>query len=236
VKLLAGLVLATVATYPLGLALGQRWLLPVLNTLPAYLVMVHLLRRGERTAAVRAMLVWALALAVFGTASLALWPGDPGPLVLNGSAYREEMFHWIRTGEGSEGSPRLFLPQHLAHLAGFVALSLASASVLSMFLGAVLMNYMDYYVASLFRAGASAWAASLLGWQPWAICRVVAFCTLGVVLAEPLLARLLRYPYGGLRAVKRLLLWAAAGILADWLLKALLAPQWGLWLRALLPA
>jgi len=48
--------------------------------------------------------------------------------------------------------------------------------------------------------------------------------------------RLLRYPYGGLRAVKRLLLWAAAGILADWLLKALLAPQWGLWLRALLPA
>lgn len=235
-KLLAGLVLAAAVSYPVGLGLGQRWLLPVLNTLPAYLVMIHLLRRGERDAAVRAMLVWALALAVFGTGAFALWPSDPGPLVLNGPGYRAEMFHWIRTGEGSEGSPRLFLPQHLAHLAGFVALSLASASALSILLGAVLMNYMDYYVASLFRAGAPVWAATLLGWQPWAVCRVAAFCTLGVALGEPLLARFLGHPYGGWPVARPFLLWAAAGILADWLLKAILAPQWGLWLRALLPA
>ncbi|HET8644822.1 MAG TPA: hypothetical protein VFO85_05005 [Vicinamibacteria bacterium] len=230
------LLAATAAAYLVGLATGQRWLLPLLNTVPAYAVMVSLLRRGQRGRAVAAMLLWAAAMAVVGTAALWLWPAAPDATVVHGTAYRDEMFHWIRSGEGSEGSPRLFLPQHLAHLAGFVALSLATASAASIFMGAVLMNYMDFYVASLARAGTPAWAAILLGWQPWAICRVAAFCILGVVLAEPLLARLARYSYPGLGAARRWLAIAGALIAADWVLKAALAPTWGRWLRALLPA
>lgn len=42
------LILATVVSFPLGLALGQWWLLPILNALPAYIVIVHRLRKGER--------------------------------------------------------------------------------------------------------------------------------------------------------------------------------------------
>lgn len=231
---LALLVLATLASYPVGLALGHPWLLPALNTLPAYLTMIALLRRQERRQAVIAMLVWAAALAVGGTLSFALWPRPVDAIVLNGPGYREEMFGWILTGIGREGRPALFLPQHLGHLAGFVALSLATASALSITLGAVLMNFMSFYVASLARAGVPAWAVVLLGWQPWAICRVAAFCTLGVILSEPLLSRILKYPYEGWPAARPYVLAAGAGILADWILKALLAPAWGLWLRPLL--
>jgi hypothetical protein len=115
-----------------------------------------------------------------------------------------------------------------------VALSLATASAVSISMGAVLMNYMDFYVASLGRAGAPGWAVVVLGWQPWAICRVAAFCILGVVLAEPLLSRLLRYPYPGLGAARRWIAIAGGLILADWALKAALAPAWGRWLRPLL--
>lgn len=197
--------------------------------------MVFLLRRGLRGPAVAAMLAWAAALAVSGAATFTLWPSDPGPLVIWGPEYRDEMFRWIRTGEGSEGDPRLFMSQHLLHLAAFLILSLATASLFSMAMGGVLMNFMGYYVASLARAGTPLWAVLLLGWQPWAICRVAAFCILGVVLAEPPLSRLLKYPYGGLSAARRYLGWAAAGILADWLLKAALAPHWGRLLRRLLP-
>jgi hypothetical protein len=232
---LVTLVLTTLASYPLGLALGLPWLLPVLNAAPAYVAMVLHLRRGERRRAVVAVLVWAAALAVFGTVAFALWPSDPAALVVHGPEYRDEMFRWIRTGQGSEGDARQFLPQHLVHLAAFVALSLVSASAASIFMGAVLMNYMDFYVASLARAGVPAWATVLLGWQPWALCRVAAFCTLGAVLAEPLLARLRPYDYRGLGAARPYLLWAGAGILADWVLKWALAPAWGLWLRAVLP-
>jgi hypothetical protein len=231
---LAILLGATIASYPLGLLIGVPFVLPALNTLPAYLTMVALLQKGERRAAVVATLVWAVALAVGGTVTFALWPRPVDALVLNGPMYRDEMFAWILTGFGREGRPSLFLPQHVGHLAGFVVLSLATASALSIALGAVLMNFMSFYVASLWRAGVPGWAVVLLGWQPWAICRVAAFCTLGVVLSEPLLARVKRYPYAGLGSAQPQLLWAAGGILADWVLKATLAPTWGLWLRPLL--
>ena len=154
---------------------------------------------------------------------------------MNGPEYRDEMLRWIRTGEGREGRPAEFIPQHVLHLAAFVALSLATASAASMVLGAALMNYMAFYVASLHRAGVPPETVLLFGWQPWAICRVAAFVILGVVLAEPLLARLKPYPYGGIRTARWYVGCAAAGIAADWILKALLAGRWRETLAAGLP-
>jgi hypothetical protein len=233
---LALLVGLTALSYPVGLLLGQPWLLPALNTLPAYLAMVSRLRAGERPGAVVTVLVWAASLALFGTLSFALWPARVDATVLNGPAYRDEIFTWICTGLGREGDPRLFLPQHALHLAGFVVLSLVTASALSILMGAVLMNYMAFYVASLARAGAPLASVVLLGWQPWALARIAAFCVLGAVLAEPLLCRVQGRRYEGLRAARPWLLLAAGGILADVLLKALLAPTWGRLLRGVLCA
>ena len=227
--------LAAAASYPAGLLLGSRWLLPILNAAPAYIAMVWLLVRGRRRDAVVVMLAWAATLAVAGTISFAVWPGSPERLVLNGSDYRDEMFQWIRTGVGRESSPLRFIPQHALHLAAFVVLSLATASAVSITMGAVLMNYMDLYVASLARAGAPPWSALLFGWQPWAICRVAAFSILGVVLAEPLLNRLHRYGYEGLRSARRWILIAAGLLVADVVLKTALAPAWGYVLRQVLP-
>ena len=227
-------VLLAVLSYPVGLALGVPGLLPVLNAAPAYAAMVILLRRGELRCAVFVMLAWAAALAVAGTVTFAAWPQPPGPLILHGPAYRDEMFAWIRTGAGSEGSPRLFVPQHALHLAAFVALSLVTASALSITMGAVLMNYMDFYVASLARAGAPLWAVVLLGWQPWAMARVAAFSVLGVVLA-PLLLRRLGLIRTSAPSSRPFVLAAACLLLVDVALKTLLAPTWGRILRDVLP-
>ena len=229
------LLLATLLSYPVGLAAGQPWLLPLLNAVPAYVTMVALLGRGDRRGAVGAMLAWAAGLAVFGTTAFALWPAAVDRMVIHGPEYRDEMFAWILTGQGTESSPRLFLPQHAMHLALFVASSLATASVVSIVMGAALMNYMSFYVASLARAGVPAWAVVLLGWQPWAICRVAAFATLGAVLGEPLVARLGGRRYAGLRVARPYLIGAGAALAADVALKAALAPAWGLWLRKVLP-
>jgi hypothetical protein len=233
---LAALLLATLASYPAGLAVGWPWLLPLLNAAPAWLTMAALLLRGDRRGAVVAMLVWAAGLAVFGTVCFALWPTPVDAMVLRGPEYRDEMFEWIRTGRGRESSPSLFIPQHAAHLGLFVAACLATASTLSIAMGGVLMNYMSFYVASLARAGAPSWAVVLLGWQPWAICRVAAFCTLGAVLGEPLILRLRGRRYPGFRSARPYLLAAGALLLADVALKAALAPSWGRWLRRVLPA
>lgn len=231
------LVLATAASYPLGLALGDPWLLPALNTLPGYLVLVHRLRKGERGGAVRATLWWAATLAIAGTISFVLWPAPVGGAVLDGPAYQTAMLSWIRTGHGIEGSLRLFLPRQLLLLGSFVVLSLATASALSSLAGAVLLNEMSFYVASLAKAGVPGWATALLGWSPWTIARAAAFCTLGVVLAEPLLFRLFPGARQKLKVVGRMPYYVAAlsGLLADWFLRAALAAFWGHWLRSLLP-
>ena len=233
-RIVLAVVLAAVVSYPLGLALGVPWLLPVLNAAPAYAAMVTLLRRGELRRAVVVMLVWAAALAVAGTVTFAVWPEPPGPLILHGPDYRDEMFAWIRTGAGSEGSPRLFVPQHALHLAAFVVLSVVTASALSITMGAVLMNYMDFYVASLARAGTPLWAVVLMGWQPWALARVAAFSMLGVVLA-PLLLRRLGLIRTSAPSARPFVIAAASLLLADVLLKVLLAPTWGRVLRSVLP-
>jgi hypothetical protein len=231
------LVGAIALSYPVGLALDPWFLLPVLNALPAWWIMARRLRAGDLRGAILLMLVFPLALAVFGTVSLALWPTTDGltPRVFNGPEYREEMFHWIRFGGGTEGNWRLFLPLHITHLVAFVFLSLLTGSLFSITGGAVLTNYMDGYVASIHRAGAPLWATVFFGWQPCAIARVAAFCILGVVLAEPVLSRILRYKPQPWARVRPWVLIAAGLILADWTLKASLAPTWGRILNSAIP-
>lgn len=232
------LVGAIALSYPIGLAVDSRFPLPILNAAPAWWLMARRLRAGDLSGAIRLMLIFPVALAVFGTAALAWWPTADGltPLVLNGPEYREEMFGWIRTGVGSEGDWRLFLPLHITHLVGFVIVSLLTGSLVSITGGAVLTNYMNGYVASIHRADAPLWATVFFGWQPWAICRVAAFCILGVVLAEPLLSRVFRYPSQPWSRLRPWVLIASILILADWTLKATLAPTWGRVLNAAIPA
>ena len=231
------LLLATLASYPLGLGLRQPWLLPVLNALPAYVVLVHRLRKGERGGAVRAMIWWAAALALVGTVVFVWWPEPLGRVVIGGPAYKAEMFSWIRTGRGAEGNIRLFLPEHLVKLGAFIVAGLGTGSAGALLMGAVLMNAMSYYVASLARAGVEPWAVTLLGWQPWTIARAAAFATLGVLLAEPLATLVFPSAREKLKASARAAYVVAAmsGLFADWFLKFLFAPIWGRWLRALLP-
>jgi hypothetical protein len=234
---LIALILATVLTYPIGLALRRPWLLPVLNAIPACIVLAHRLRKGERGGAVRAMLWWTATLALAGTVAFVWWPEPLGRLVVSGPEYKNEMFRWIRTGRGAEGNIRLFLPEHLVHLGAYIVVGLGTGGAGALLMGAVLLNSMSYYVAALAKAGVPPWAVTLLGWQPWTIARAAAFATLGVLLAEPLVSLVFPTARERLKASTRAAYVVAAmsGLLADWFLKFLLAPAWGRWLRALLP-
>jgi len=231
------LVLATAVSVPLGLALGHPWLLPALNALPAELVLVHRLRKGERGGAVRTMLWWAATLAIVGTLCMALWPTPVDHVVVNGGAWQTDALTFLRTGQGVEGSPRLFLPRQLLLVAGFAVLSLVSVSALSILLGAVLLNGASFTVASLARAGVPAWAVVALGWPPWAIAMGAGLCTLAVVLAEPLLFRLFPGSREKLKVIGRMPYYVAvlSALLVAWFLQTVLAGLRAHWLRDLLP-
>ncbi len=224
--------------YALGLWAGSmgigaaRWLLPLLLAAPAIHGLWRYLGEGRRSEAVRLMLGWAAALAVFGPIAMAVAPGAAEAAVFRGAAYGDEMMAWLATGEGAEGDIRLFLPIHLQRLAIFVPLSLVSGGALGLLMGAVMLNFMDFFVASY--AVAASGVPSALAWFPWALCRVAAFVILGVVCAEPLVRRLGKVS-APLEPGRRRLLYVAGGLLvADVALKAALAPMWGRFLAGFL--
>lgn len=213
--------------------LKEPFVLPIGAAAACYPVLVLLLLRGRPLAAVGAVLLWSLTLSGSLIATTAHDPDAAASWVAHGAAYRDEMFSFIATGKGREADPSRFVPQHTLHLAAFVLLSLASAGLFGIVLGAVLIGYMSYYVGALAAAGGAPWTAVLLGWPPYAVLRVVAYVLLGVALTRPLLERFAgrRLPDPPGAAFYRT---AAALLVADVVLKTLCAPRWATLLRACL--
>ena len=225
------IVAGTAISYVAAVLIDVPALVPILNVAPAFPFMVASLRRGHVAEAIWRMLVWAAALAVCATTISYLGTAEAGRLFLHGETYRREMFEFLLTGYGREGDIRQFLPQHLAHAAVFCVLAFATGGLLALTLGAYLMNYMAYYVGALGAASTQPWKAIPLAWVPWALIRIASFVTLGVILAGPLLGRILGFEYR-LRAQRTWIALAAAGLAVDIVLKWALAPLWREMIRA----
>jgi hypothetical protein len=210
---------------------GGRWLFPLAAPLTIYPAFAQRVREGRYAAAWALGMVWAALLSLGVIWLVHVRPGGAEQGILHGSEYRREMFDWILTGAGQETTPSRFLPEHLVHLAAFLLLTLASGGYVGLVLGALLMAYMSYFVGQFGLSSSHPVAGSLAAWVPWSVIRVMSFVLLGSLFARPLLLRE-PWPFG--RREHRLMALAAAGIAADLLLKTLLAPAYGHFLRHLL--
>ena len=227
------LLVGTVVATALGLFLQNKLLLPILQIAVSYPVLYALLIRRLRKRAIAAMLFWALCMGVVTVAGCVHYPDEGSRSIVHGSTYADEMFRWIKTGEGAEGNPLQFVPQHLIHFVVFALLSLLTGSILSLLMGALLMNYMSFYVSAVILASNDRLMAALMGWHPWSVIRVASFVILGVILAEPMICRIQKMDYE--YAEVRPFFWAALnGLVVDILMKTFLAPWWGLELRRLI--
>jgi len=226
------LALATIFGAVLGFIVSNRFILPLLLSAPVYLLLIHLLKRGERKKAVAFMLFWALILGLVMTFACYLYPEKSEGLVIHGAGYRGEMFDWIKTGIGKEGTPSQFIPEHLLHLGIFIALSLVTLSAASILFGTILMNYMAFYVAQLMLLTDQKFLVFTVGWHFWSLFRIAGFVILGVVLAEPTLHRVFKYNWR-LKDARPYLVTAALLILLDMTCKAIFAPAVGKYVKKL---
>lgn len=207
---------------------GGGWGFIALAPLTLYAGFLERIRGGDFFGAMSRGVAWALLLSA-GAIVATLWvPEAATASVVHGEVYRDEMFRWIRTGIGREGSWRQFLPEHALHLTVFALLTVTTRGYLGLALGAALLAYMNYFVASFVLASGTGPMGIAMTWFPWAVARVLAFIALGTLLSVR--------PRETLATTngRRLLTLAVAGIAIDIALKWLLAPAWGAWLRPLL--
>lgn len=204
-----------------GWSSGLRWLLPSLQGLLGFLGFAAAWWHDGALAGAVAVGGWA-----FGSTIVAIpafWPAAERTdrLVLRAQPYRESMFDWLRTGRGPETRPLATLRAHALELALYLAAALATANLASMILGAVLLNYMNAYVASLLRSAHRFWLVLLLGWNVWSLIRVAAYVMLGVACAAPIATWLGLPPRPG--EVPLLLWMGGVGVVLDVALKLLLS-------------
>jgi len=219
------LVLAAVAGTSL-VFVPNVWALPIVQTLLAYVVLARDLRRGELGSAVRHMLFWAVVVSVL-TILVSIYAHTAAShSVFQGEPYRLEMFTWIETGVGAEGSPALFIPQHLLHYTLVLLLSALTGGLAGLFLGALLLNYMNYYVGSLILMGSDPVIGSFFGWPIWSMVRVAGFVMGAIVAAHFFYVRGIKLDTWRHDAARKVFLWSFALFLADMLIKWLLAPFW----------
>lgn len=213
-----------------GAGAWAAWALPFVAPLTLYPAFRRRVLARDYLGAWSLGLAWAFLLSAGVIALVFFFPAEAREGTLHGEPYRQEMFGWIATGVGPENQPAAFIPQHLLHLAVFLVLTYVSGGYLGLALGAALVGYMSYFVGHYAAVSGHLLLGSVAAWVPWSVLRVMAFVLLGAVFSRPLLTRRV-WPFESLE--RRLMLLAATGILADVLMKSLLAPAYGRFLRGL---
>lgn len=219
------LLVGTAVAFVLARGVGSKFFLPVAMTLVIYPLYAFDIRQGRRDLALRHTLFWAMVSSVLMIYFVRDNDAAMAKIVWNGIPYRDKMFQWILTGEGSEGDIKLFLPEHLRHFVLFCAAAFLTGGVWALAFGAALLNYMNFYVGSLSLKGDPPFLIFLMGWPIWSVVRALGFVLCGIALSEPLLSQLLRFRLDFRRASR----YFSIGfflILLDVLLKTTLAPFW----------
>ncbi|MEH1832530.1 MAG: hypothetical protein V7L29_10725 [Nostoc sp.] len=229
--LVIGVILSTTASFVFGIP----WLMPIFGAAVPYPILFLHVRHQQYKSAFWWMLLWGvlqsiavIAATTMSTTGYAYAPQTAAKNILRGQSYTTEMLHWIRTGEGSEGSLSSFLPGHLLYYGIFCILCVVTLSSVALIFGTWMLNYMNFYVAELVKVSAKPWLAAILGWYPWSILRIIGFIATGVALAAlglnlvtGIRGEVPKSPFP-----KTYMLIGIGFVIADIVVKAVLAPIW----------
>ena len=211
--------------FRLGWRTGQRIALPTVQGLLGFLAFAASWRAGGPFFGTLAVGGWAVGTSLISIPVFKSERQRIDEIVVRARAYRESMLAWLRSGRGPEAEPLATARAHLWELGLYLLAAVISANLLSLVLGAVLLNYMNAYVAALLLAARDRWRVRLLAWNSWILVRVAAYVLLGSACAAPL-AGYLGHPAPGWQ-VRWLLAVGGMGVALDLVLKLLLSRSCG---------
>jgi hypothetical protein len=214
-----------IAGFRVGWRTGNRIALPLVQTMLGWVgFLIAWMIVGPFWAAMT-VLAWAAGTSVASIYVFHRHPKETDARVIRAVAYREAMLAWLKTGDGPEKQASTTVTQHAREAIWYTAAAVASANVASIAMGAVLLNYMNAYVATMLRAATSTGVVVMLGWNVWSVIRVVAYVLIGAAGAYPILT--LAHRGGDAAAAGRLAALGAVGIVVDVVLKLVLSRPCG---------
>lgn len=183
--------LGALLTTALPVFLGQRFCLPLLNTLVIFPLFVWAVRVGRPRRAVTLAAFWAICQAGAMLVASLLLTQQAGTAVLNGLEMRSQAIAW--TAAQTVGGPAGFIAglpwspaKQLAQLAVVGVGSLLTAGFVGLLIAALTINATAYIVASALREASAPLVALTAGWPLWTVARLAGYLLIGAVLAEPL--------------------------------------------------
>jgi len=220
------IILLVFLPYSIAFLIGWKYLLPFATALPASIILYMHMKKKQPFAAVVDMLLYVFWLTVVSIIWMYFLYDRAGEIVIHGKDYVAEMKPWLEGEASKEGTPSLFIKEHMLHMAIVAAASLISAGFLALLFGTILVNYMNFYVVSLMRMSSKPLLVAVIGWHPWSVLRVIAFIILGCAFAWPLAVKIGKG--NGIDKRKFIIMIIIAIILeiGDLLLKTYIGPSW----------
>lgn len=178
------LFVGTVFTLLAGYITEQRTLMPVFNALILWPILIWSLRHARIDIALRLIVFWAaiifiasiLAGRIMGQMAQAAVPGS--------IEYNAEQIHYLTGYVTPVQQPQEWLPAFARRSGLLIAGSAISAGLIPLIAGARYLAILGLWIANLFNTPSI--LAIPLGITPWTWAEIVAFVTLGAVLAEPI--------------------------------------------------
>jgi hypothetical protein len=222
--------LCGVVGFRVGWRLGHRVALPLAQGVLGWVAFALAWTIVGATWAAGSVGAWAVGTTVASVYAFLGHPRETDERVLHAVPYRASMISWIESGRGPETRPLETAGRHLRELLWYTAAAIATANFGSIAMGAVLLNEMNAYVATLLRAAERTGRVLLFAWNVWSVVRVAAYVLIGAAAAAPLL----RFAGWSVDppAVRALAAYGAIGAVVDLALKLALSRPCGRLLRS----
>jgi hypothetical protein len=180
--------LCGVVGFRVGWRIGHRVALPLAQSAlgwAAFLLAFDIVGPAWASASVG---MWILGTTLASVYVFVGHPTETDERVMRAAVYRASMLAWLETGNGPEQRPLATATAHLREAIWYTAAAIATANFGSIAMGAVLLNEMNAYVATLIRAAKRTGRVLLLAWNVWSLVRVAAYVLIGAAAATPLLS------------------------------------------------
>lgn len=179
--------LCGVVGFRIGWRFHHRFALPLVQGVLAWTAFLLASRRLGPGWAAASVGAWALGTTVASVYVFLGRPEDTDARVMRAAEYRASMLAWLESGVGPEAHPLAMIRRHGREAIAYTVAATATANLASLVMGAVLLNTMNAYVATLLRAGKRTGRVLLLGWGLWSVVRVAAYVAIGAGASAPML-------------------------------------------------